>query len=79
MPTKGIHLQFKVVENRSKPHMGGGDGPFLKAKVVRADDRAKLVRTYRDAAGEIGGENVVVQELVSGGGGKPVLLRSPLV
>ncbi|MGH6760527.1 MAG: ATP-grasp domain-containing protein [Phyllobacterium sp.] len=51
-----------------KPNMGGGDGPFVKAKVVRADDHAGLARAYLAAADEVGGENIVVQEYVPGGG-----------
>ncbi|QPC89738.1 ATP-grasp domain-containing protein [Mesorhizobium sp. INR15] len=58
-------LTFPVV---LKPHMGGGNSRIAKAKVVRADDAASFLSAYRDAAGQIGGENVVVQELIPGGG-----------
>jgi predicted ATP-grasp superfamily ATP-dependent carboligase len=51
-----------------KPNMGGGDTAIAKAKVIRADDRAALERAYKDAVAEIGAENVVVQELIPGGG-----------
>ncbi|ABE61090.1 conserved hypothetical protein [Nitrobacter hamburgensis X14] len=60
-----LAVTFPVV---LKPNMGGGNGPFFKAKVVRADDQAELARAYRDAAGQIGAANVVVQELIPGGG-----------
>jgi predicted ATP-grasp superfamily ATP-dependent carboligase len=58
-------IRFPVV---LKPNMGGGDNRFSRAKVVRADDRAAFLAAYRDAAGQIGLENVVVQQLVPGGG-----------
>ncbi|KAA5599583.1 ATP-grasp domain-containing protein [Blastochloris sulfoviridis] len=51
-----------------KPHMGVGGGRFVKSKVVRADDRAAFLAAFRAAASEIGGEHVVVQELIAGGG-----------
>jgi predicted ATP-grasp superfamily ATP-dependent carboligase len=58
-------IRFPVV---LKPNMGGGDNRFSRAKVVRADDRAGFTDAYRDAVGQIGIENVVVQQLVPGGG-----------
>jgi predicted ATP-grasp superfamily ATP-dependent carboligase len=58
-------IRFPVV---LKPNMGGGDSRFSRAKVVRADDRASFIEAYRDAVGQIGLENVVVQQLVPGGG-----------
>lgn len=58
-------IRFPVV---LKPNMGGGDNRFSRAKVVRADDRAGFLAAYRDAAGQIGLENVVVQQLIPGGG-----------
>ncbi len=58
-------IRFPVV---LKPNMGGGDSRFSRAKVVRADDRAGFLAAYRDAIGQIGVENVVVQQLVPGGG-----------
>jgi predicted ATP-grasp superfamily ATP-dependent carboligase len=51
-----------------KPNMGGANNQFSKAKVVRADDRTALEAAYRDAVEQIGVENVVVQELIPGGG-----------
>jgi predicted ATP-grasp superfamily ATP-dependent carboligase len=51
-----------------KPNMGGGNNRFSRAKAVRADDRASFLAAYRDAVGQIGLENVVVQQLVPGGG-----------
>jgi D-aspartate ligase len=58
-------IQFPVI---LKPDMGGGTDAFSKAKVVRADDRAAFLEIYRNAASLIGLENVVVQELIPGGG-----------
>jgi predicted ATP-grasp superfamily ATP-dependent carboligase len=58
-------MRFPVV---LKPNMGGGDNRFSRAKVVRADDRAGFLAAYRDAAGQIGLDNVVVQQLIPGGG-----------
>lgn len=51
-----------------KPHMGGGNSRIVKAKVIRADDKASFVSSFTDAANEIGARNVVVQELVPGSG-----------
>lgn len=51
-----------------KPNMGGGGSRFSQAKVVRADDRAAFLSAYADAAGQIGIGNVVVQQLIPGGG-----------
>lgn len=51
-----------------KPHMGVGDGNFIKAKVVRADDQQSFLAAYLGAADEIGRENVVVQEFIPGDG-----------
>jgi predicted ATP-grasp superfamily ATP-dependent carboligase len=61
----GADILFPVV---LKPNMGGGDNRFSRAKVVRADDRAAFLSAYRDAAGQIGLDNVVVQQLIPGGG-----------
>lgn len=58
-------IRFPVV---LKPNMGGGDNRFSRAKVVRADDHASFMAAYRDAVGQIGLENVVVQQLIPGGG-----------
>ncbi|BAS00114.1 ATP-grasp domain-containing protein [Blastochloris viridis] len=62
---EALELTFPVV---LKPHMGGVGGAFVAAKVVRADDRAAFLAAYATAAGEIGGDNVVVQEMIPGGG-----------
>jgi predicted ATP-grasp superfamily ATP-dependent carboligase len=51
-----------------KPHMGGGNSEFVKAKAIRVDDRASFLPAYNAAAAEIGAENVVVQEMIPGGG-----------
>lgn len=51
-----------------KPNMGGGDTTIARAKVIRADDRHALKTAFSDASGEIGAGNVVVQELIPGGG-----------
>ncbi len=58
-------IRFPVV---LKPNMGGGDNRFSRAKVVRADDRGAFASAYRDAVGQIGLDNVVVQQLIPGGG-----------
>lgn len=58
-------MHFPVV---LKPNMGGGDSALARAKVVRADDKAAFLAAYRDAAHEIGPGNVVVQQLIPGGG-----------
>lgn len=60
-----LDMVFPVV---LKPHMGGGNTRIAKAKVVQADDRASFLAAYRDAAEQVGGQNVVVQERVPGGG-----------
>ncbi len=58
-------IRFPVV---LKPNMGGGDNRFSRAKVVRADNREAFLTAYRDAVGQIGIGNVVVQQLIPGGG-----------
>lgn len=51
-----------------KPHMGGGAGSFVKAKVTRADDRGTFLNVFTRAAAEIGARNIVVQQFIPGGG-----------
>lgn len=58
-------IRFPVV---LKPNMGGGDNRFSRAKVVRADDRETFLAVYSDAVEQIGIGNVVVQQLIPGGG-----------
>ncbi|WEX08848.1 ATP-grasp domain-containing protein [Chelativorans sp. AA-79] len=58
-------IRFPVV---LKPNMGGGRDSFSRAKVARADDKDGFLAAYREAAGQIGLDNVVVQELIPGGG-----------
>ncbi|MEQ1953069.1 ATP-grasp domain-containing protein [Mesorhizobium sp. CN2-181] len=58
-------IRFPVV---LKPNMGGGDSELARAKVIRADDRASFDPVLQRAASEIGVDNVVVQELIPGGG-----------
>jgi predicted ATP-grasp superfamily ATP-dependent carboligase len=58
-------MHFPVV---LKPNMGGGDSALARAKVVRADDKAAFLAAFEVAACEIGAENVVVQQLIPGGG-----------
>ncbi|KVK48134.1 carboxylate--amine ligase [Agrobacterium deltaense] len=60
-----LDILFPVI---LKPNMGGGDTPIARAKVIRADDRHALKTAFADASGEIGAGNVVVQELIPGGG-----------
>jgi predicted ATP-grasp superfamily ATP-dependent carboligase len=58
-------IRFPVI---LKPNMGGGEGILARAKVMRADDRQTFMEIFSQAAGEIGAGNVVVQQLVPGGG-----------
>lgn len=60
-----LDILFPVI---LKPNMGGGNTTIARAKVIRADDRHALKTAFADASGEIGAGNVVVQELVPGGG-----------
>ncbi|WP_309083431.1 ATP-grasp domain-containing protein [Chelativorans sp.] len=60
-----VEVRFPVV---LKPNMGGGHDDFSRAKVARADDRASFAAAFEHAARQIGVENVVVQELIPGGG-----------
>jgi D-aspartate ligase len=62
---EALEINFPVV---LKPNMGGGNDPFSKAKVIRADDHRSLTIAYRYACDQIGTRNVVVQELIPGGG-----------
>lgn len=58
-------MHFPVV---LKPNMGGGDSALARAKVLRADDRATFLAAFELAAREMGAGNVVVQQLIPGGG-----------
>lgn len=58
-------IRFPII---LKPSMGGGGDEFSRAKVIRADDQASFLVAYKHAAEQIGLENVVVQELIPGGG-----------
>ncbi|MCZ7480864.1 polysaccharide deacetylase family protein [Rhizobium rhizogenes] len=60
-----LDVTFPVI---LKPNMGGGDTVISRAKVIRADDRQALKTAFADASAEIGAGNVVVQELIPGGG-----------
>ncbi|MBS0257562.1 MAG: ATP-grasp domain-containing protein [Proteobacteria bacterium] len=60
-----LDILFPVI---LKPNMGGGNTTIARAKVIRADDRHALKTAFADASGEIGAGNVVVQELIPGGG-----------
>jgi predicted ATP-grasp superfamily ATP-dependent carboligase len=51
-----------------KPNMRIQRNPLTLAKAWRADDRETFVALYRRAAGYVGAANIVVQELVPGGG-----------
>ncbi|UVK45820.1 ATP-grasp domain-containing protein [Mesorhizobium sp. AR07] len=57
-------LRFPVI---LKPNMGGRSR-FARAKAVLANDQATFLTAYKWTAGEIGIENVVVQEMIPGGG-----------
>lgn len=63
--SREVEIAYPVI---LKPDMGGGDDAFTKAKAIRADDRASFLKIYEDAARQIGARNVVVQELIPGGG-----------
>jgi predicted ATP-grasp superfamily ATP-dependent carboligase len=58
-------IRFPVI---LKPNMGGGEGLLARAKVMRADDRQTFLAIFGQAANEIGARNIVVQQLVPGGG-----------
>ncbi|MBY0382598.1 MAG: ATP-grasp domain-containing protein [Xanthobacteraceae bacterium] len=58
-------IQFPVA---LKPAMRLERNPFTAAKAWRADSQEEFVRLYRDASAYVGAENVVVQELIPGGG-----------
>lgn len=58
-------LNFPVV---LKPNMGGGRSRLARAKVLRADDMQTFMTVYEEAANDLGAENVVVQQLIPGGG-----------
>ncbi len=60
-----LEVVFPVV---LKPAMRTGRNTFTQAKAWRADTRDELVERYREAARLVGHENVVVQELIPGGG-----------
>lgn len=60
-----LDILFPVV---LKPAMRTERNAFTQAKAWRADTRDELIARYRDAAGYVGHENVVVQELIPGGG-----------
>lgn len=51
-----------------KPNMGGGNSALARAKIVRADDRETFIRTFSENADKTGAENIVVQQLIPGGG-----------
>jgi len=57
-------LRFPVI---LKPNMGGRSR-FARAKAVLANDLKSFLAAYKWAAEEIGSENVVVQEMIPGGG-----------
>lgn len=57
-------LRFPVI---LKPNMGGRSH-FARAKAVLANDLKSFLAAYKWAAEEIGSENVVVQEMIPGGG-----------
>lgn len=57
-------LRFPVI---LKPNMGGRSR-FARAKAILANDQASFLTAYKWASEEIGFENVVVQEMIPGGG-----------
>jgi D-aspartate ligase len=60
-----VDIVFPVV---LKPAMRLAWNAFTQAKAWRADTRGEFIARYRDAAELVGDENVVVQELIPGGG-----------
>jgi predicted ATP-grasp superfamily ATP-dependent carboligase len=60
-----LAVQYPVV---LKPAMRTERNAFTQAKAWRADDRDQLLARYRAAAALVGDENVVVQEMIPGGG-----------
>jgi len=62
---ESVEVQFPVV---LKPAMRLQRNAFTSRKALRADSREQLTRHYRDAASLMGQDDVVVQELVPGGG-----------
>ena len=60
-----VEVQFPVV---LKPAMRLRRNAFTSRKALRADSREQLTRHYRHAAALVGQDDVVVQELVPGGG-----------
>lgn len=58
-------IRFPVV---LKPAMRLERNLFTAAKAWRANSADEFIRLYRDAASYVGAENVVVQELIPGGG-----------
>jgi predicted ATP-grasp superfamily ATP-dependent carboligase len=61
-----LAMTFPVV---LKPAQRLAWNAFTRAKAWRADSREQFVARYREAAELVGAENVVVQELIEGGGG----------
>jgi D-aspartate ligase len=60
-----LDIAFPVV---LKPAMRTARNAFTQAKAWQADNREELIALYREAAKLVGYENVVVQELIPGGG-----------
>lgn len=60
-----LDLQFPVV---LKPAVRETRNAFTQAKAWRADSREEFITRYRDAAIEVGNDQVVVQEMIVGGG-----------
>ena len=60
-----VDMTFPVV---LKPAMRVAWNAFTQAKAWRADSREQFVALYREAAELVGSDNVVVQELIEGGG-----------
>lgn len=63
--TAEAEIRFPVV---LKPNMGGGEGLLARAKVMRANDRQAFLTIFDKAESEIGAQNIVVQQLIPGGG-----------
>ena len=60
-----LDCRFPVI---LKPAFRAGDDAFTQAKAWKADGREQLIALYRRAAALVGGDAIVVQEWIPGGG-----------
>jgi predicted ATP-grasp superfamily ATP-dependent carboligase len=62
---ESMPLRFPLV---LKPSIRTAENAFTLAKAWRADDRASLLARYDEAAALVGADQIVLQELIPGGG-----------